>query len=132
MAITLSDVAQTITLPGDLLWQDEYAWQPVVQESAHSIAGALVVESAARLAGRPITLAGDDDLAWIERGTLQQLRAWAATPGKTMTLTLADGRVFAVVWRHQDAPALEARPVLHRAPASADDEYVVTIKLMEV
>jgi len=130
--ITLSDGTNTITLPGDMLWQDEYTWQPVVQEVAHSIAGALVVESATRLAGRPITLTGDDDMAWVERGTLQQLRAWAATPGKTMTLTLTDGRQFAVVWRHQDAPALEARPVLHRAPAIADDEYVVTIKLMEV
>lgn len=127
----LTDGVSPLTLPDDLQWTDEYAWQPIDQTAEYSVTGALIIDVGARQAGRPITLSSGGDV-WITRADVDVLRAWASTPGQTLTLTLADARVFAVAFRHQDAPALEAEPVLFMAPMDAGDWYVLTLKLMEI
>lgn len=127
--ITLTSAGDTITLPGDLDWIDEYDWAPTEQDRQYSLTGALLLQEApARQAGRPITLAGD--WAWVERGTVDALRAWL-TPGRVMTLTLEDTRVFTVRWRLSDGAPLVARPVLVRLPAEPTDDYRITLRLME-
>lgn len=123
-AITLGGV----TLPDDLQWIDEFAWSPVVRVSEYSLTGALLLEEATRLAGRPITLGGDH--AWLHVSTLAALRALAATPGWTGTLTLADARTFAVAFRGEGVTAV---PVVFQAPSgAAEDQWRVTINLQTV
>lgn len=129
--ITLTVGATTLTLPPDLDWTDEYAWAPVVQEANYSLTGALVVESATRQTGRPITLEGDDDRAWVTRATLDTLRAWAAQPGLVLTLSLR-GATRPVMFRHQDAPVLETAMILFYGDPTAGNYYRITLKLMEV
>jgi hypothetical protein len=53
-----------LPLPDDLLWADEHAWSPVVATVSYLLTGALLVQSATRQAGRPITLVGPPDMAW--------------------------------------------------------------------
>lgn len=131
MNITISDGITTITLPGDMYWADEYEWTPIEQSTSYSLSGSLLVETASRLAGRNITLTADSDRAWLTKSVLDQLYAFAAVPGKSMTLTLSDSRVFTVMFRHQDG-ALRAEPVMLLVPARPDDMYVVTIRLMAI
>lgn len=126
-AITLD----TVTLPGDLLWVDEFDWTPVEFSTRYTLDGALVIEQGTRQAGRPITLAGADDRGWITRQTLEALYALAQSPSAGMPLTLADGRTFTVVFRH-DATPIEAAPVIPVSPAPTDLYYSVTIRLLEV
>jgi hypothetical protein len=124
-----------LALPDDLLWSDEHAWTPAVASVAYSLTGALVVESATRLAGRPITLVGPIDMAWVPRSTLTALYAWAAVaPTETagrFELTLRDARVFTVAFRHADTP-IEAEPVLGFPAQSESDLYRLTLRLMEL
>lgn len=123
-AITLGGV----TLPDDLQWTDEYAWSPVARASEYSLTGALIVEEAAKLAGRPITLGGD--WAWVSIATLTALRALAATPGWTGTLALADAREFIVAFRED---GITAEAVVFEAPSGAqNDQWRVTIQLQTV
>jgi hypothetical protein len=126
-AITLD----TVTLPEDLVWEDEFSWTPVEQASDYTLGGALVVETAARLAGRPVTLAGAEDQGWITRTTLEALYALAQAPSTGLALTLADGRSLTVVFRH-GGPAIEARPVVRVSPPAVDAQYIVTVRLLEV
>jgi hypothetical protein len=124
-----------LLLPDDLLWSDEHAWTPAVSSVSYLITGALLVQSATRQAGRPITLIGPADMAWVTRTTLETLRSWAAvalsdTNGR-FALTLADGRVFTVAFRHQDT-AIEAEPVLGIPARSDADFYRLTVRLMEI
>lgn len=124
-----------LLLPDDLLWSDEHAWTPAVSSVSYLITGALLVQSATRQAGRPITLVGPADMAWVSRATLETLRNWAAvalsdTTGR-FALTLADGRVFTVAFRHQDT-AIEAEPVLGIPARSDADFYRLTLRLMEI
>lgn len=124
-----------LLLPDDLLWSDEHAWSPVVTAASYLLTGALLIQSATRLAGRPITLVGAPDMAWVSRATVEQLRAWAALALTDSTgrfrLTLADGRAFTVVFRHDDT-ALEAEPVLGFPARSDADLYRLTLRLMEI
>ena len=61
MTISLSVGLTTVPLNPDLFWADENNWHPVEQTSERTITGALVVQSATRVAGRPITLQPEDD-----------------------------------------------------------------------
>jgi hypothetical protein len=124
-----------LLLPDDLLWSDEHAWSPVVSSASYLLTGALLIQSATRLAGRPITLVGAPDMAWVSRTTVEQLRAWAALAPTASSgrfrLTLVDGRTFTVAFRHDDI-ALEAEPVLGFPARSDADLYRLTLRLSEL
>lgn len=130
MATTLALGATTITLPDDLLWPDEFTWAPVAQVASYGVTGALHIDAAAKLAGRPITLAGGDDYAWCPRSTLIALEAWKALPAQVFTLTLR-GVQYPVIFDHEKG-AVDAKSVADYSDPSADDPYVVTLRFLKV
>jgi hypothetical protein len=126
----------SIVLSDDLEWTDEFTWLPTAQQVEIACSGAVIVEESAQLAGRPITLQGRMEgnvgFALMPRATVIALRALAATPRSTpMTLTLADGRTFSVLFRHADG-AVEAQAMRHIVPHLDTDWYAVTLRLMQV
>ena len=127
--ITLTDGTSTITLPGALDWTDRYAWSAVGQSMTRGLTGKPIIQAAALVAGRPITLQGDTDRAWVDRSVCDALLAWADVPGKPLTLTLY-GQTHAVYMRHHDAPAFEARPLAGLANPPADWPHYITLKLI--
>ena len=103
--------------------------------TSYLITGALLIQSATRQAGRPITLVGAPDMAWVTRAAIEQLRAWAAIPvgGSTgrFELAFADGRVFTVAFRHQEV-AIEAEPVMGFPARASTDFYRLTLRFLEI
>jgi hypothetical protein len=131
MSLTLTHAGTTLALHPDLSWSDEN-WSPVEQTAQRTISGALIVSTALRIAGRPITLQPPDDhSAWMTRAVVDQLRAWAAVPGRQMTLALR-GQTFETVFRHHDGLAVEAEPVVFFNDVQAHDLYRVTLRLLEI
>jgi hypothetical protein len=124
-----------LVLPDDLLWSDEHAWSPAVSSVSYLLTGALLVQSATRQAGRPITLVGAPDMAWVTRALVDTLYSWAAIPlsatAGRFELTLSDARVFTVAFRHADT-AVEAEPVTGFPARAATDFYRLTLRLMEL
>jgi hypothetical protein len=124
-----------LALPDDFLWSDEHAWTPALVSMTYGLTGALLVQSAVRQAGSPITLVGVLDMTWVTRGTLTTLHAWAAVPLDTDTgrfaLTFQDGRRFTVAFRHAETP-IEAEPVTGFPARSDADFYRLTLRLLEV
>jgi hypothetical protein len=132
MTISLSVGLTTVQLNPDLFWEDENNWHPVEQTSERTITGALVVQVAERVAGRPITLRPEDDSSGATELTdLEQLRNWAAVPGQQMTLTLR-GESRTVIFRHHDGAAIDARPWVHRSDVQSGDWYLATFRFMEM
>ena len=125
----------TLALPDDLLWSDEHTWSPVVASVSYLITGALLVQSATRQAGRDITLVGAADMAWVTRSVVNVLRDWAALPLDVVSgrfeLTLTDGRIFTVAFRHADG-AIGAEPVTGFPARNDNDFYRITLKLMQI
>lgn len=130
MTTTLTCNGVTATLPTDLHWSDEYDWSPVEQSRTYTTTGALIIDTGTRQAGRPITLAGSDDAAWMPRSLCDTLRAWAALAAPVLVLTYR-GATYDVAFDHEKTP-FEARPVFQFSDPAADDWYVATLRLIEL
>lgn len=99
----------TLTLPRELLWVDQYGWQQVVQQKDYTTTGALLIDTWRKQAGQPMTLRGEQDRAWCERGQLETLRAWAGQAGVTLAM-LYRGASLSVVFDNENSP-IEAEPL---------------------
>lgn len=129
----------SITLPGDLLWSDEFSGWKVGQNQRRSLTGALIVQESAVQVGRPITLqttgSGNRFVAAVALPVLQALQALEAVARTTpMTLTLpAHGsgtRTFNVLWNRAAGAALEATPILFASPYVDNDHFAITLRLI--
>ena len=126
MAITLG----TLTLPDNFIWIDEFSWSSVQQARDYALSGALLIQEAQMLSGRPITLSGDSDRGnWMKRSALLELQSLAESAmDVAYPLTLQDGRNFSVRFAR---PAFEADPVHAYIVPDPNDDYIVTIHLFE-
>ena len=130
--ISLSDGTTTVTLPDDLQWTDEFDWQAVEQSYTRGLTGSGIIQAQAKSAGRPITLEPPaENGAWWTRAGVASLQTWLATPDQTMTLSL-NGSSYTVKFRHHDAPAVSARPVIFFADAESTHYVLVTLKFITV
>lgn len=130
--ITLTYLTTTVTLNPDLIWIDEHNWFPVEQSVQRTITGALIVSTAERVAGRPVTLAPvDASSAWMPQATLDALRNLAVVPGRVLQLNIR-GTSRDVIFRHHEGPAVEAAPVVHYNDVNSSDWFSITVRLMEI
>lgn len=135
MTITLTKNGTSLELPEDLLWTDEFSWSAVAQSTERGIDGHLIVDSMERVGGRPITLMGDGDSAWITRADLLTLKAWAAIAGQEFGLDVR-GQAWTVIFDHGDAE--EARsmglaPVVHYSDMEDGDYYCsLVLRFIEI
>lgn len=125
MSIFLTNGAQVLELPRDLIWVDELTWSKVTQKTERGIFGTLVIDAMARNGGQPITLQGDGNSAWISRATLRTLKAWSSVPGLRMTLRI-QAEEFEVVFDHGDAEqtrAMAMQSVIEYSDPEDSDYY---------
>ena len=111
------------------------SFEKLKMDISYLLTGALLVQSGTRQAGRPITLVGAADMAWVTRAIVETLYGWAADPlavdSGRFELTLADARVFIVAFRFGDT-AIEAETVMGFPARSDTDYYRLTLRLMEI
>ena len=127
MAITLGG----ITLNPNMVWAERYGHAPVAQEVQYTLGGTPIVYSRGLKAGVPITLLALQDQGWLEKTVVDAVQSSANTPGAQYTLVIG-AESFTVVFRHQDAPAVEMSPLITRAVPLAGDYFVGQIKLMTI
>ena len=120
-----------ITLPAGLLWPDEFTSARVSQNVRRTLDGSLVVFYGELRGGIPLTLESESDSGWFTRAQIESIALRAASPGGVYTLTLRN-QTMQVLFRHQDAPAFEAKPLVSKANPQAGDFYLATLKLMTV
>lgn len=135
MTITLTKDGSTLELPEDLLWPDEFSWAAVAQTTERGIDGHLIVDAMLRNGGRPITLQGDGDSAWITRADLLVLKTWAALPGQEFVLDLR-GQVWDVIFDHGGADetrSMAMSPVVGYSDMEDGDFYCsLVLRFIEV
>ncbi len=121
---TLTNGTLSVSLPADLLWEDEFSHSPQKTSRTTTLDGGQWLEKSLQVVGRPITLAGSEERGWVPKSAVDTLYSMlCSTLG--LTLTLADGRVFAVVWG--DEP-LQARSLFGLSLPTEDDWYVVRLQ----
>ncbi|PID65573.1 MAG: hypothetical protein CR977_00795 [Gammaproteobacteria bacterium] len=126
-----ADINETIELPEDMQWTDEFEWSDLAQATPqYTRGGALVIQQSTKLAGRPVTLGGE--WVWVNRGDYKKLQEWTAIPQLQMTLTLHNAnpaRTFTVTFRTHEG-AIDCRPVVFTAPELDDAPYTGEIRLI--
>lgn len=125
ITLTRLDTSESIALPPDLIWSDEFAWLPVVQSGERTITGARVIDRQLLKGGRPITLQGESITAYITRGDFRVLHAWASVPDLSLALLL-HGEVRNVRFvrgGEGDAKGLSAEPVFDYSDKVDGDYY---------
>ncbi|WP_066016823.1 MULTISPECIES: hypothetical protein [Endozoicomonas] len=125
-------ILDTITLPDDLLWINEFEWNPVEQTTERSLTGALLVQEGQLLYGRPIVLSGNGEAGWVSRLTVKSLFALSKAANKTMTLTLPDNRQFSVIFDRSNGAPVEAQQVLPFAYPEDCDHYHLKVRLITI
>ncbi len=122
----------SITLPDDLLWTNEFDWNPVEQTLDRSLTGALLVQEQALSYGRSIVLSGGTEAGWVTRATVQSLLGLSQDPNKVMTLTLADQRQYSVIFDRQSVSPIEAHQVMPFAYPDDSSFYALTVRFLTV
>jgi hypothetical protein len=127
MSITIAYDTTEVELP-QASWSDEFDWSPVVQSTQYAVNGSLIVQTATKLAGRPMTLETPDGGFWLTRANLEILFDWLENDYE-MLVTLADARTFNVLWNH--AGGIKASTVREGfAAPTADTKYQVKLALV--
>jgi hypothetical protein len=135
MLLTNMSTSAVVELSDDMQWIDEFAWSAVVQSKEYTITGALVIDEGVKAAGRPITLEGRDGSGgygwgWMTLQTLRTLQAWRGAPGLQMSLVIG-GSTKVVKFDHERG-AIEAKPVEFFSDPQDADQWVVTLRFIEV
>jgi hypothetical protein len=127
MAIQLDSLA----LPDDLYWSDEYESQSVSQSVRRTLDGGIVVYHSENSAGRAITLESSDESGWARRSLVKDIAALASVAGGQFVLVIR-GEVFNVVFRHNDEPAFNAQAVVAYSDPNDDDFFTISLKLITI
>ncbi|WP_419534730.1 hypothetical protein [Endozoicomonas sp.] len=122
----------SITLPDDLLWINEFDWNPVEQSQERTLTGALLVQEQSKQYGRSIELSGGQDAGWVTRSTVASLLTLSETANNVMTLTLPDLRQFSVIFDRTSGSPVEAQQILPFAFPDDDYQYSLTLRLLTV
>lgn len=107
MAIYLN----TLRLPDNLRWLDEFQWTRHVTSQVLTLQGRLTRTQYSRAGetGRPISLGSDT--AKISLATLRELHAMADA-AYHLSLSLHDHRSYSVLFRFSESPIIETEPVV--------------------
>jgi hypothetical protein len=121
----------TLDLPSDLLWENQFSWIPVSGASERTLGGTLVVWTSSLIEGRPIDLVASETRGWLTKTQVEALHILAAAP---ISYVLTIGSTpYNIIFRYEDAPCLEFTPLLSsKISFAAGDYFTGRIKLLEV
>lgn len=121
-----------IELPRNLVWGDRFDYCPIKQTTSKTVTGHVVIQRGRMVEGRPITLTGAKQSAWLKQSEADALAALRLLDDP-LTLVYA-GDTFKVRFNLSDANHLPIRPVLDGCPVDDPDAlcYVERIALIEV
>lgn len=127
----LTDGVTPITFTDELVWIDEFAWNPVQQSKKRAIGGALIIQEKKYSDGRPITLVGDETV-WESRAVIQALHTASMMEDQTFTLTLFDNSTKTVMFDKENNP-VDVAALFTGQDTQTTDQYVIkALRFIEV
>lgn len=120
-----------VVLNSSLVWTDRHVSDSVQQEVKRTLGGRAVIFALPVSNGKAVTFQGTEEYGWLDGSQVAQLEAMASIPGAVYTLHV-EGTEYEVVFRHNEAPAFEAIPLVARLNEQVADYYACSIKLLTV
>lgn len=120
-----------VALNPQMVWADRHVSQSVAQTVLTTLGGTPVIFSQRLVAGEAITLSAEIDRGWLTGAQVAAVAELASQPGAVFELEV-NGVIRQVVFRHHEAPAFEAKPLIARLNQQHTDYFTATIKLMTI
>ena len=119
----------SIVLPDDTIWVDQFKWNKIDRNFQRSIAGNVLIQNATKYSGRPLTL----NLGWISRATLISLETLRDNPAApTFTVVLIDEASFTCCFNPGTDEPIQVVPIVERPEYIPSDYMAVILSLMIV
>jgi len=120
-----------VDLNPNMIWRDRYVSQQVAQTTLRTLAGSSIIFSQGLSLGESILLEATDKTGWLTKTQVDQVLALATVVGAVYQLNV-DGTIIAVVFRHEEPPAVAFNPLIPRLNSGNDDYLIGVIKLTTV
>lgn len=120
-----------VSINPSMEWTDQFSSQVVEQTTRRTLTGKLVIYSASLQKGQKVTLVSTEEYGWLTRAQADALLALAEIPGVIYSM-VRNGETYNVVFRHDEPPAIDLRPLIPRMSMESTDYLVGTIKLLIV
>lgn len=123
-------IIDTIVLPGDMEWIDEFT-PAMKQAESMSLAGGVIVQRSTQVAGLPITIQTPAGV-YVTRQQIADLVALRDDPETDVfTVTHPDAREFQCRFRHGTGLPIDwANEVFRSPPEPEDFWHTLTLRLM--
>lgn len=124
-----------VDLNPSMVWTDRFHSHQVAQTVNRTVGGRAVVFSTPLKAGQKITLEATAESGWLSYETVQVLKDMASRVGGIFQFeigSLGKLEAFSVMFRHNEPPAIEFEPLVHRAAHEASDYFKGKIKLLTI
>ena len=116
-----------LVLNPSMNWSDRYQSFQVAQSVNRTVGGRAIIFATPLRAGRKITFESTQDNGWLERTVVDTLMGMAAIVGATFLLEVGEDsgtlESYNVIFRHNEPPALEITPHVHRPAHDATDTF---------
>lgn len=120
-----------MALNPQMVWVDRFQSQSVAQSVYTTLGGSPSIYSQQLIAGQSLTLEAQDNRGWLTKTMVDFLMELAAGVGSVYELQV-NGSLSLVVFRHHEAPAFVAEPIVPRLNQQPNDKFTATLKLMTV
>jgi hypothetical protein len=114
-----------------MVWLERQQSSKVAQSVRRTLGGRPVIFSSPILGGENVTLDSDAEHGWLTKTQLDAVKALADVPGAVYSLTFG-ATTISVMFRHNDAPAVDFTPFVPRQNHEAGDYFYGSIKLIKV
>lgn len=105
----MAKILQGVTLPDDLIWENQFHWSPIRMFRRYTLGGTQMVYTQSVSGGRPFDLVATEETGWLTYSMVTQLFDLSMYD-TVMTLDW-EGTTYNVMWRFDDPPVIDVTPL---------------------
>lgn len=120
-----------IPLNNSMEYLERHGQSRVGQSTRRLLDGPLIINTTVIPSGFPITLEATEEYGWLTLAKIKLLELLAATPGEVMTLQIYVD-TYNVIFRHNEPPAIDMRPLIPRVNESDSDYFIGKLKFLTI
>ena len=131
MAVTLGHIHESVTLPDDMRWINEYTAKRMQTNMKRALSGIQIIEQANLISGIDVTLQGGVDYGWCTREQVERLDYIRQLPAQNYPPIELNykGRTRYVLFKDE---GLVAEPVIWYDDPEPTDMFIVTLYLVTI
>ena len=126
----MSVILGGVILSDDMVIDNNFSWEPFSGSITRTLGGRVCYYAVEGTGGKPIDLVATKESGWITYATYKQLKGLIDV--NTPLILIYGSDSYNVIFRFDNPPVLDFKPLLNRSNLEDNDYMYGTIKLLEV